>query len=177
MPDSLTTAFSSGFARSFISRCPCVLPDVIDDSIQLGSGGEYALEAELMQRCMVLLRQTAPDQPQLVGETAGLEQGFELVTEMHMRTSHAGKRDHIHVLLQRYARPRFRRLAQAGVNHLEACFHQRARHDLGTLVVAVQTRFGQEHFDRFHEVNSFATMSFSISLVPPPISRDRKSVV
>ena len=124
---------------------------------------------------MVLLRQAAPDQPKLVGQPAGLEQGFQLAAEMQVRARHAGEGDHIHVFFQRHARHRFRRLAQAGIDYFEARFHQGAGDDLGALVVPVEARFGQEYLDWLHVVNSFATMSFSISLVPPPIRRKRTS--
>ena len=44
---------------------------------------------------------------------------------------------------QRDARDRLGRLAQAGVDHLEAGVHQRPHHHLGALVVAVEAGLGQ----------------------------------
>ncbi len=81
--------------------------------------------------------------------------------------------------LERDARDRLGRLPQAGVDHLEAGVHQRARHDLRALVVAVEAGLGEHHLDALasrHDADtSLAMISFRISLVPPPISVKRTS--
>src|SRR6204780_4255889 len=62
-------------------------------------------------------------------------------------TGQDGQANYLHVLLQSRTHDHFRSLAQAGVNHFHACVAQSSRDDLRSPVVAVQTRFGDQHPD------------------------------
>jgi hypothetical protein len=59
-----------------------------------------------------------------------------------------GQPDDVHVLLLGRVRDHLRGLAQAGVDDLEPLIPQAAGEDLGSAIVAVQARLGNEDADR-----------------------------
>ena len=65
--------------------------------------------------------------------------------ERHVRAGEQREADGIGIFLQGGLGDLLRRLVQTGVDHLEAAVSEGAGDDLGTAVVTVQTRFGDDH--------------------------------
>ena len=68
--------------------------------------------------------------------------------QRHVRAGQDRQPDHVDVLLERSGDDHLRRLAQAGVDDLEALVAQAAREHLRATVVAVEAGLGDEHLDR-----------------------------
>ena len=69
-------------------------------------------------------------------------------------------------------------LSQAGIDHFKPGISESANDHLRPLVMAIQARLGDQHFEgclAIHFESSFAMINFKILLVPPPIRVKRTS--
>src|SRR5262245_48479599 len=124
-----------------------VLADEADDVLRGRARREDLLHAHRLERGDVLGRDDPAAEDRHVVGALVVQQLEHALEEIVVRTRQDAQPDGVGVLLHRGGDHLLGRLVQAGVDDLEAGIAQRAGHDLGPAVVAIEARLGDDDAD------------------------------
>src|SRR5580704_8723702 len=122
-------------------------PDEVYYCFERGSGLEYSRDAQLLQLGSVLVRNYTSDSHQDVLHALFPQQLHYPWNDRIVRAGENGQSDNLDVFLQRGIYDHLRSLTQAGIDHFHARVPESPRDNLRSPVVAIQTRFGDQHPD------------------------------
>src|SRR4030095_10572017 len=125
-----------------------VLADEANDVLRGGARREDLLHAHGLQRGDVLGRDDAAAEHGDVIGALVVQQLQHALEEIVVGAGQHAESDGVGVLLHRGGHDLLGRLVQPGVDDLEAGVTQRARHDLGPAIVAVEPGLGDDDADR-----------------------------
>src|SRR5262245_3039060 len=124
-----------------------VLADEADDVLRGRARREDLLHTDGLERGDVLGRDDAAAEDRHVVGALVVQELQHALEEVVVGPREHAEPDGVSVLLHRGGHDLLRRLVQAGVDDLEAGVAERAGHDLGPTVVAVEPRLGDDDAD------------------------------
>src|SRR5439155_6275829 len=141
---SSCSGVSSKSIASHLDGGPDVVVDEAHDVLRRGAGSEQLLDADRLQPGHVLGRNDAAAEDDHVVGALLLEQLEHALEEIVVGARQHAEPDGVGILLERGGHHLLRRLVEARVDDLDAGVAEGARDDLGTAIVAVEPRFGDD---------------------------------
>jgi hypothetical protein len=126
-----------------------MLADEGDRGVERGAGAEDGGDPLLLEECHILFRNGAADDNQYVACALLFEQRGHAGHDGVVCTGEDAQTDAVDVFLEGGVDDHLRRLPEAGVDNLHTGVAQRPGDDLGSSVVAVQARLGDQDTDRY----------------------------